>query len=262
MNTTARVLRYELSDVIRGKWAPGYAAFFLLASEALLRFGGGGPRAMLSLTNVVLFVIPLVSVVFGTVYLYDAREFTRLLLAQPVNRRQLFGGLYLGLSLPLAGGFLLGAGLPFAARGLAGGDLDTFVVLMAAGTLLTFVFTAMAFVIAGHLEEKVKGLALALLLWLVCTVVYDGFVLTLVGALSAYPLEKPMIALMLLNPVDLARVMLLMHFDVSALMGYTGAVFRRFFGSGLGMAIALTALTGWLAAPLLVGLRRFTRKDF
>lgn len=262
MNTTLRVLKYELNDVLRGKWAIGYAIFFLLATEMLLRFGGDGPRTMLSMSNIVLFVIPLICIVFGTIYLYDAREFTQLLLAQPVNRKQLFGGLYLGLSLPLAAAFLLGTTLPFATRRLAGADLATFATMLGAGTLLTFVFTALAFVIAVRFEEKVKGLAIAVLLWLLFTVIYDGIIMVLVGVFANYPLEKAMIGAMLLNPVDLARVLLLMHFDVAALMGYTGAVFNRFFGSIAGSLVTLTALAAWLAWPLLTGLRRFARKDF
>jgi Cu-processing system permease protein len=67
---------------------------------------------------------------------------------------------------------------------------------------------------------------------------------------------------MLLNPVDLARVVLMLNFDVAALMGYTGTVFRSFFGSALGLAVALAALTVWLLVPLSLGLRRFARKDF
>jgi Cu-processing system permease protein len=71
-----------------------------------------------------------------------------------------------------------------------------------------------------------------------------------------------MIALMLLNPVDLARVLLLMQLDVAALMGYTGAVFQRFFGSDIGTAVVMTALATWVAAPVLLGLRAFNRRDF
>jgi Cu-processing system permease protein len=66
---------------------------------------------------------------------------------------------------------------------------------------------------------------------------------------------------MLLNPVDLARVVMLMHFDSSALMGYTGAVFQRFF-SGTGAFVAGFALLGWIALPTLAGARAFRRKDF
>ena len=67
-------------------------------------------RRLLSLMNVVLLLVPLVSIVFGTMYLYNAREFTELLLAQPVHRRQLFAGLYLGLALPLSAAFVVGLG--------------------------------------------------------------------------------------------------------------------------------------------------------
>jgi Cu-processing system permease protein len=67
---------------------------------------------------------------------------------------------------------------------------------------------------------------------------------------------------MILNPVDLARVVLMLNFDVSALMGYTGAVFEDFFGGSMGLAVALLALGVWLAAPLVAGAKAFARKDF
>ena len=97
--------------------AHGLRAFFLVLTDALLRFGGGGTRALLSLVDIVLFVVPLVTLVLGTIYLYNAREFTELLLAQPVRRRAVFGGLYIGLVLPLMLAFVGGVGVPFALRG-------------------------------------------------------------------------------------------------------------------------------------------------
>jgi len=77
-----------------------------------------------------------------------------------------------------------------------------------------------------------------------------------------YPLERPLLAVMLLNPVDLARVLMLLQLDVSALMGYTGAVFKSFFGSAGGMLLACGALLLWAAAPPLAALHLFRRKDF
>ena len=79
---------------------------------------------------------------------------------------------------------------------------------------------------------------------------------------AEYPLERPMIALILLNPVDLARVVLLLQFDTAALMGYTGAVFQRFFGSAAGLGLAAAALALWIAVPVTLGKRLFDRKDF
>jgi Cu-processing system permease protein len=263
MNTTIKIVRYELRDVLRSRSLIAYAVFFFGLTDVLLRFGGGGARAALSLMNVVLLLIPLVAIVFGTIYLYNAREFTELLLAQPVHRRQLFAGQYLGLALPLSAAFVVGLGSALALH--AGEDVDhlgTLVVVAACGILLTLIFTAFAALIVARVDDKVKGIGIAIGLWLAGTVLYDGLVMLGLMVLADYPLERPALAAMLANPIDLARVLILMRLDVSALMGYTGAVFEKFFGSASGTALASLALVLWTGVPLLLGARRFQRKDF
>ena len=86
-------------------------------------------------------------------------------------------------------------------------------------------------------------------------------VLMVATAFVDYPLERAMLGLMLLNPIDLGRVLFMLEFDVAALMGYTGAVFQRFFGTGLGMAVSLVALAAWIVGPIVAGMRAFARKD-
>lgn len=263
MTATAKIVKYQVSDVARSRWLVAYTAFFFLVSDALMRFAGSGAKALLSLMNVVLFVIPLVTAVFGTVYLYNAREFTELLLAQPVSRRQLFAGLYLGLTLPLAVGFAAGAGLPIAIHGLDDPALrGTAAAVLGTGVAVTAVFTALAFVISVRTENRLKGLGVAIALWLLFSVVYDGLVLVGVAMFSDFPLEQPMLVLTIVNPIDLARVLLLLRFDVAALLGYTGAVFERFFGGTTGSAVAGAALAAWIGVPVALALRAFRRKDF
>jgi Cu-processing system permease protein len=257
------VARAQARNVVRSRWLVAYVGFFAVVSDALLRFGGDSTRALLSLVNVVLFVVPLVGLVFGTTYLYDAREFTELLLAQPVGRRALFAGLLLGLAVPLASGLAVGLVLPFALHGLASrADAVTLGTLVGCGAALTFVFVALAFVVATRYDDKVRGLGAAVGLWLLLGLLYDGAVLLAVALLGDYPIERPLLGLMLANPIDLARVLLLLRFDVAALLGYTGAVFATFFGGGLGTAIAALALGAWVLLPLGLGVRAFRRKDF
>ena len=132
----------------------------------------------------------------------------------------------------------------------------------ACGILLTLIFTAFAALIVARVDDKVKGIGIAIGLWLAGTVLYDGLVMLGLMVLADYPLERPALAAMLANPIDLARVLILMRLDVSALMGYTGAVFEKFFGSASGTALASLALVLWTGVPLLLGARRFQRKDF
>ena len=265
MRTTAKIIRYELRDVLRSRWLLAFALVLLLLSDALLRFGESPVKAMLGLMNVVLFLVPLASVLFGTMYLYHAREFTELLLAQPVKRMQLFAGLYLGLALPLALACMGGIALPFLARGLLGADAGTrgaLLLLVAVAGVLSCVFLALAMLIATRWEDRVKGLGVALAVWLLFALLYDGLVLLAVAMFADYPIERPLLGAMLANPVDLARVLLLLRFDISALLGYTGAVFQRFLGGALGLSIAAAALAAWIAVPLAAGARAFRRKDF
>jgi len=260
--TTAKIVKYEVRDILRSRWILFYALFFLLMTEALLRFGGNGANALLSLVNVVLILIPLVGILFGTMYLYGAREFVVLLLTQPVNRRSLFAGLYGGLAMPLALSFAIGIAVPFLIHGHEDIPYRPLILLLVAGVLLTCIFVALAFVIAVRFEDRVKGLGVAVLVWLLFTLLYDGGVLFLLHIFSDYPLETPVLGMMLLNPVDLTRVALLMNFDIAALMGYTGAAFEQFFGSQVGLLVASLSLTLWLVVPLLYGLRLFVKKDF
>jgi Cu-processing system permease protein len=263
MNVAARILKHEVINLRRSRWLLGYALLLLLLTDALLRFGGGGPRAVVSLLNVVLILVPLVGLIFGTMYLYGAREFIELLLAQPIGRGSLFVGLYAGLALPLAGAFLLGVGLPFAWAHAGEGEFGApLTVLLITGVLLTLAFTALAFLISLSVEDRAKGLGLAMLLWLAATALYDAFLILIITALADYPLEWPLIGLTLLNPVDLGRMLLLLQLDTAALMGYTGAVFERFFGSMMGLAVAGGSLAVWVVLPLSLGFTRFRAKDF
>lgn len=263
LRITARLVGWQLSNVLRSRWLLGYALFFLVVTDALLRFSGGSSKALLSLTSLALLVVPLVATVFGTTWFYDAREFTEVLLAQPVDRRPLFVALYIGLALPLALAFGAGVALPFAVHGVGTpGDRLTLATLLGIGLALTFAFVAIAFLLAVRAEDKVKGLGAAVVTWLALTLVYDGLVLLLTTTLGDYPIERPLLGLLLANPVDLARVLLLLRLDVAALMGYTGAVFSGFFSSVAGPLVATTMLLLWIAVPAWLALHTFRRKDF
>jgi Cu-processing system permease protein len=238
-----------------------YFFFFLATTLLLFQFGGGAEKALLGLSNVILIIVPLVSVLLGTMYVYNAREFVELLLAQPVRRSSLFWALYFGLTLPLSGCILVGLGLPFIVNWEAVPTV-LFLLLLSSGVLLTAVFVAFGLLITSRIEDRVKGLGVAILTWILFALLYDAGVLLLANRFAEYPLESPLLVLTILNPVDLARVLLLLRFDAAALMGYTGAVFESFFGSFAGIGVSVVSLLVWILIPAFLGRRAFERKDF
>ena len=262
MNTILKVLKYQMRDAVRSRWLLAYALFFMLVTQGLLSFSGDAMKTQLSLVSVVLFLVPLVSIVFGTVYLYNSREFIELLLAQPVNRRQMYAGVYLGLAIPLTLAFIAGLGVPFLVHGVDESARTTVAALLVAGVVLTMIFTALATLIAMRCDDRLRGLGAAIGVWMLLTVVYDGFVLLILAVFSNHALEHATLGMMMANPIDLARVALLLRFDGAAMMGYTGAVFLNFFTGAQGATVMIAALGLWVIVPVALGAHAFQRKDF
>jgi Cu-processing system permease protein len=261
MNIVLRVARYGMRDLLRSRWLLAYALFFFVATLALTRFSDTDAKALLSIANVVLLVVPLANVVFGTVYLYGSREFVELLLAQPVRRAHLFAGLHAGLTVPVALASSLGIVLPLVLQGAEPATLRVAAMVGVISALLSAVFSGIAAVIAYAIEDRVRGLVVAIGVWLILGVLYDAAVLMAAVQFADYPLERPMLGAMVANPIDLARLLALQQFDVAALLGYTGAVFQRFFG-GAGAFVAAGAAVLWIVAPASAGAWLFQRKDF
>ncbi|NPB08325.1 MAG: ABC transporter permease subunit [Aquificae bacterium] len=255
-----KLVRSEFRNLFRIKWLWGYM-LFLGALGLVFSYTSADPtKVLMSLLTVSLLVVPLVSSFFGITYFYDTRSFMEYLLAQPVGRVVLFGAKYFSLSLYLA---LLYSGGIAAALFVSGLSLiGSFLLLLLSGVLLTLSFLSLAFLIAVLVEEKARGVSLALSLWLYLTILHDGVILAVVYLFRDYPLEKPVLLLTLMNPVDLSRIMVILSTDIAALMGLTGTIFKEFFGSGLGMLMSSLSLLLWVVIPLVFSLLLFRKKDF
>jgi Cu-processing system permease protein len=214
-------------------------------------------KVVMSLLNIVLMVIPLISIVFTTIHFYNSYEFIELMLAQPVDRKVIFIGEYLAVASSLCLAFLAGCGLPVLLHGASASAMT----LLFCGVVLTMVFVSLAFLASVLTHDKAKAIGVALLFWFYFSLIYDGFLLWFVYAFSDYPLEKITLTLIALNPVDLARVIMLLQLDISALMGFTGAFYKEFFGSNLGIILSALTLCLWIAIPFGLALRIFSRKD-
>lgn len=258
-----KILKYSFFDLMRSSWSYVYFGFYLLLGIVLLFLNNDLSKAVITLMNVIIVLVPLIGTIFGVMYYYNSKEFTELLLAQPLNRSSIFLGQYLGVAISLSMSLILGLGLPFVAYGLFKSNaIWDFSLLLIVGVFLTFIFSALAFNIALSNENKIKGFGYAILMWLFLAIIYDGLFLMSLILFEDYPLDKVSLIGTMLNPIDLSRTLILLKLDISALLGYTGAVFKQFFGTSFGLIVSFLALTIWVGLPVLRIIYKSNKKDF
>lgn len=252
-----KIIKYVITDILRNKIVVIYTLFLLVASFSVFSLEDNSSKGLLSLLNVILIVVPLVSIIFSTIYLYNSAEFIELLVSQPLKRKSIWLSLFTGLASSLSIAFLIGAGIPvliYQANTIG-------FTMIGTGILLSIIFVAIALLATVRTRDKAKGIGAAIMLWLYFSLLFDGLVLFLLFQFADYPMEKPMIALSALNPIDLSRILILLQLDVSAMMGYTGAVFKDFFGTYMGFIFSIVVLLFWIILPVWVSTRKFNTKD-
>jgi len=252
-----KLSKYVLYDIVRSKIILAYTLFLLIVSVSMFQMEENSSKAMLSLLNIVLIVLPLVSLVFTTIHYYNSYEFIELMSSQPMSRTRILMSEYAGVSISLLSAFLAGVGLPVM---LFAADATGYALLFT-GICLTLVFTSIAFLASVIARDKARGIGLALLLWFYFALIYDGLVLLILFSFSDYPLEKLTLLLSALNPVDLGRIFIMLKMDVSTLMGYTGALYKDFFGSNTGILFTAGIMLVWIIVPFWLAVRKFKRKD-
>ena len=248
---------------MRSSWSYVYFLFYLGLGSVLLFLNNDVSKAVITLMNIIVVLTPLIGTIFGVMYYYNSREFTELLLAQPLKRSTIFIGQYLGVAISLSLSLVIGLGIPFLAYGLLqSSEIFNFLSLIVVGAFLTFIFVALAFNIALSNATKIKVFGYAILMRLFLAVIYYGLFLISLVMLQEYPLDKFSLVATMFNPIDLSRILILLKLDISALLGYTGAVFQKFFGTNFGMVISFSVLSLWVVFPILRILFKSKRKDF
>ena len=252
-----KLSRYVLYDILRNKVVIGYTLFLAIVSVGLFQLEENNSKAILSLLNITLIVVPLISMIFTTIHYYNSYEFIELMLSQPLSRTRILLNEYIGVAVSLLCAFFIGVGIPIIMFAFN----ETGIALLFTGSALTLVFTSLAFLASVKARDKARGIGLVLLLWFYFALIYEELVLLILFSFSDYPMEKFTLVLSALNSIDLGSDFIMLKMDVSALMGDTGALYKDFFGSGTGIIFTVGIMLLWIVLPLSLALRSFKKKD-
>lgn len=252
-----RIIKYILIDILKGKVILAYTGFLALMSISVFLMDDNPVKSTLSLVNVNLIIIPLVSIIFTTIHYYNSYEFIELLIAQPISRNRIVLSEYIGVTVSLCLALLIGVGIPISIFNLSA----TGMAVVYSGFMTTVIFSSLAFLCSIITRDKARGIGMSILIWLLFTIIYDGLIMLILFSFIDYPIEPFIIVLTHLNPVDLARIFMLIRLDATAMMGYTGALYFDYFGSFKGMLITSIVMLIWAVIPVLFGIRIFRNKD-
>jgi Cu-processing system permease protein len=263
----------EFRRAIESRWLFGFAVMLAVLILGLSYFGlsqgrevgfQGFARVTLSLMNLVLFTVPLTGLVLGVTSVAAGGSALPLLLAQPVGRGEVLVGKFLGLAAALTLAQAVGFGGGGAAIAIFAGmeQVPGFLVLMGTSFALGWLTLAAALCIAVVWPDRLRAMSAALLLWLVLVVAYDLALLGATALLRGVPLQTVLFPALLLNPIDLCRVLVTLSLGSGAMFGPTAAVVMRMFGTHGGIAVGTGVLLIETVAPLAVAVWVFRRRDW
>ena len=267
------VAREEFRRAFEVRWMFGFTALLTALMLGLSYFGlaqahevgfQGFDRVTLSLMNLVLVIVPLTGLTLGVASVTGGTGSLALLLAQPVSRGEVLLGKFVGLAGALSVSLALafGAGGTLIAMNAGAQQAGSFLVLTAITIALGWLMVATALCIAVLWPDRLRAMSAALGLWLLMVIAYDLVVLGATAALHGVPLQAILFPSLILNPVDLARVLVMLSLGSGALFGPTAAVLANAFGTGPGIALGLAVLFVEAAVPLLVAAAAFRRRDW
>jgi Cu-processing system permease protein len=273
LNAITTIARQELIINIRNKWTLMFAVAFGVLVLAISYFGlvtagtigfQGFARTSASLLNLVLYIVPLVALIMGTLSFTSEKTSGELLFSQPITRTEILLGKLTGLFASMSTATLIGfglAGLIIAAKAGTEGALR-YPLLVGFALLLALIFLSLAALISSLCQRKAKAFGVALFLWFFFVLFYDLLVIGGTFLLKERTANTFIFASLFGNPVDMVRVASLIILDGKEIFGAAGAALLRFFGG----TVALVALTStlfvlWIGVPVCLADRLLRKQD-
>lgn len=252
----------EFRDRIRSRWVLAAAVIFTLFALVIAYFGSaqagaigfkGMDLAIASLVSLVIYLVPLISLILG----YDAfvgereRGSLDLLLTMPITRLELLLGKYLGLGLALAISTFAGFGLAgiVLSYGIGLPALLHYAVFMITTLLMGLSFLSLALLLSAFCNSRVSASGAAIVLWFFFVLVYDLVLIGILVAVGGGFVGRIFPLLLFLNPTDIFRIINVYNLDeVRSLYGLATVLPQTLASTW----ILCLAMMLWIIVPLVI----------
>lgn len=272
-NSIFVIARQELTVNIRNKWTLIFAFVFGSLVLAISYFGAmtagavgfqSFNRTSASLLSLVLYLIPLVALMMGTLSFAGDAGDDEMLFAQPVTRGEILFGKLLGLFAAMTTATFVGFGLGglVIATQIGTDDVFGYPIFILLSLALALIFLCLAALVSIACKRQTKAFGVALLIWFFFVLFYDLLVLGATLLFSERTANYFIFASLFANPVDMIRVAGLLSLNGEEIFGAAGAALLKFVGGeAWGFAALLVGILIWTIAPVLLSLRLWQKQD-
>ncbi len=256
-------IQKEFLQTIRNRWLMGFVIAYLVLSLSIgltAHFQSQSldiatlHRINISLLNLSLFLVPLIALIVSSQNIVTEAQdgFLELLTVYPVSWRLLVLGKYVGITLALGVGILTGFGtaalaLAFFTTSLA---LEAFLGLLIVNLLVGATFVGIGLALSSHSKTRGGALTSAILIWLATVLLYDLVLMQVIVSLQGAMSQLIFNLLVMINPVDLTRLLMTHWLGISVDFGTTTGVLETVAAPHV--STLLIAAVAWMGVPLLL----------
>ncbi|MDQ0215524.1 Cu-processing system permease protein [Oikeobacillus pervagus] len=257
------VTRHEWKMSMRSRWMMIFAFLFTVLAAIILFFGNetaksgyeGFSRMTANLLNLSLFLIPLLTLLIGSLLFSGEKEDGRLalLMTYPISPFSLIAGKYTGLFLSLSIVLLLGYSVSGILLLFFGGAAFSLLLLFFFLSLfLTMMFLSISMLIGVLANSRLHALGLGIFCWAFFVLFYEFIIMALTTMAPPNSVLPILTISVFLNPVELIRVFTVIFLGSGTVFGPTIYDFTIWAESGWGTFMFFVSCLLWTVIPLVM----------
>jgi Cu-processing system permease protein len=264
------IARQQMTMIMRSHWLAGFGLLFssLAVMVAFLGNTGGSGfdgfnRMTASLLNVNLLLIPLLSLLIGSLFLSGDKEDRRLmlLLTYPVSPWAVILGKYAGLFAAVWSVLTFGYGAALLVIFFVGGSVSVSLLLLfyLYSVLLAAIFLSLAMLIGIVAKTRFQALGVSLIVWAFLVLFYEFIIMGASMFMVKQWLMPMLTASIFFNPVELIRVQSILSLDGASVFGPRLFDLTIWANGMAGKMLFAAAALLWTVLPVLYSVRRIKR---
>jgi Cu-processing system permease protein len=269
----ATIARQELRITLRSRWLLVYAAIFAVLTLVVSYFGLAVieytgfqefNRTAVSLLNLVLYIVPLATMLMAVQSFRTEGGATDQLFAEPVTVTEIVLGKVAGLVTAHILATVIGFSFTGVLVGIKAGTsgFSAYLTLVGFTILVGVVFVALSSMLTILAHRGTRAYAVVLVTWFVLVLLFDLMIIGISFALPEIWANRTAFAGVFLNPIDATRVGTMLAISGREMFGPAGAQLVRGLG-GVPQAITLlvAVLIAWVAVPTAIGAASLSCQD-